>query len=134
MMAPGGFQAIVPARDEEFAIGPPDLPQMMISGPSGKGGAVPRRPPLQTVLAVFLAHGSRKPLGQGGLQLQCCAPARACLEGAVAGGMYQGCGSLGVPHAILPEWSWLAVSTSFGPTFSFDLAPPGRPSGVRVLL
>src|ERR1039457_6040748 len=44
MMAPGGFQAIVPARDEEFAIGPPDLPQMMISGPSGKGGAATRRP------------------------------------------------------------------------------------------
>src|ERR1017187_863906 len=105
-----------------------------LAAPSGKGGALPRRPPLRPVLAVFLAHGSSKPLGQGGLQLQCCAPARACLEGAVAGGMYQGCGSLGVPHAILPEWSWLAVSTSFGPTFSFDLAPPGRPSGVRVLL
>src|ERR1035441_2132764 len=72
-------------------------------GSSGKGGALPRRPPLRTVLAGFLAHGSSKPLGQGGLQLQCCAPARACLEGAVAGGMYQGCGSLGVPHAILPE-------------------------------
>src|ERR1035438_5531814 len=108
MMAPGGFQAIVPARDEEFAIGPPDLPQMMISGPSGKGGALQRRPPLRTVLAGCLAHGSSKPLGQGGLQSRCCAPALACLEGAVAGGVYQGCGNRGVPRAILPGWSGLA--------------------------
>src|SRR5271166_1468636 len=33
-------------------------------GPSGKGGALQRRPPLRTVLAGFLAHGSSKPLGQ----------------------------------------------------------------------
>ncbi len=39
-------------------------------GPSGKGGALRRRPPLRTVLAGFLAHGSSKPLGQGGLQLR----------------------------------------------------------------
>src|SRR5271157_1311416 len=38
--------------------------------PSGKGGALQRRPPLRTVLAGFLAHGSSKPLGQGGLQLR----------------------------------------------------------------
>ena len=37
---------------------------------SGKGGALQRRPPLRTVLAGFLAHGSSKPLGQGGLQLR----------------------------------------------------------------
>src|SRR5208337_5386504 len=29
---------------------------------SGKGGALQRRPPLRTVLAGFLAHGSSKPL------------------------------------------------------------------------
>ena len=76
--------------------------------PSGKGGALQRRPPLRTVLAGFLAHGSSKPLGQGGLQSRCCAPALACLEGAVAGGVYQGCGNRGVPRAILPGWSGLA--------------------------
>src|SRR5271166_6388542 len=39
---------------------------MRVAGSSGKGGALQRRPPLRTVLAGFLAHGSSKPLGQGG--------------------------------------------------------------------